>query len=151
MDARTRLFGLMRRCVSWFLAETPVLGAVAAGGVIGALARHGVDLLLPHEPGDWVWSTLLINATGCLLIGVLAAVVDRGVVPVLPRAFLGVGVLGGYTTFSAASLEALLLADTAGTAWALLYTLVTLSAAMLAVTGGRLATEALIRRDRDHQ
>lgn len=151
MDVRTRLFGLIRRCVSRGLAEAPALGVVAAGGVIGALARHGVDRLLPRDPGDWAWSTLLINATGCLLIGVLAAVADRGAVPVLSRAFLGVGVLGGYTTFSAASLETLLLADTAGAAWALLYTLVTLSSAIFAVTGGRLATETLIRRVCDHQ
>jgi CrcB protein len=72
--------------------------AVATGGALGAVARHGVQLAWPAPP----WVTLAVNAVGCLLIGVLMA---RTTDP-LRRAFLGVGVLGGFTTFSTYTLDA---------------------------------------------
>ncbi len=46
----------------------------ALGGALGALARWGVATALPHDPGGWPWATLVVNLTGCLLIGVLLAV-----------------------------------------------------------------------------
>jgi fluoride exporter len=52
-----------------------IIGAIAAGGVVGAAGRYGVSLALPHGPEDWPWSTLLINTTGCLLIGVLMVLI----------------------------------------------------------------------------
>lgn len=76
-----------------------MLAAVAAGGALGSLARWGVGTAVAGPLG-----TVLVNVTGCLLIGVLVA---RYRDAVLPRAFLGTGVLGGYTTFSAASTDAL--------------------------------------------
>lgn len=79
--------------------------AVALGGALGSAARHGVSHVVPSG-GGIPWSTLLANASGALLLGVLMAVVSDGVTdrPLL-RPFLGVGVLGGYTTFSAYALE----------------------------------------------
>ncbi len=78
----------------------------AAGGAVGALARWGVTVALPRSSGHWPWATLAVNLTGCLLIGVLLAVLaarrpddDR------LRTFLGAGVLGGFTTFSAFAVE----------------------------------------------
>ena len=41
----------------------------ALGGALGALARWGVAVALPFSPGDWPWATLLVNLTGCLLLG----------------------------------------------------------------------------------
>ncbi|MEQ3549391.1 CrcB family protein [Pseudonocardia nematodicida] len=74
-----------------------VLGAVAAGGVVGAETRYLLALVGPAVP----WATLLINVTGCLLMGVLMVLVtERERVHPLARPALGVGVLGGYTTFS---------------------------------------------------
>lgn len=77
------------------------LAAVAAGGVLGAEARYGLTLALPTHADRFPWSTLLINLTGSLLIGVLMAWLGRQAAPrPLLRLFLGVGILGGYTTYS---------------------------------------------------
>ncbi|HEU5271401.1 MAG TPA: fluoride efflux transporter CrcB, partial [Jatrophihabitans sp.] len=89
------------------------LAAVAAGGVLGAEARYGLSVAIPHHAGQFPWSTLLINLTGSLLIGVLMAWLRRQPAPnPLLRPFLGVGVLGGYTTYSsfAVDVQQLLLA-----------------------------------------
>jgi CrcB protein len=83
-----------------------VLVATAAGGILGAEARYGVSSVLPHHDQQFPWATLLINATGCLLIGVLMAVLLELPSPHrLARPFLGVGVLGGYTTYSTFAVE----------------------------------------------
>lgn len=85
-----------------------VLAVIAAGGAIGAEARFGVGRLLPHPDGAWPWSTLLVNVSGCVLIGVLMVVItELTEAHRLVRPFLGVGVLGGYTTFSTATVETL--------------------------------------------
>jgi len=79
---------------------------VSAGGVLGALARYGIDATWPHAPAGFPWATWTINVTGCFLIGVLVTALDRW----RPdqrylRPFLGVGFLGGYTTFSTAIVD----------------------------------------------
>lgn len=93
--------------------EWDLLAAIAVGGVVGAEARYGVGVLLPHRVGQFPWATVLVNATGCALIGVLMVVLLELTTPHrLARPFLGVGILGGYTTFStfAMDVEELLLA-----------------------------------------
>ncbi|WP_433783964.1 fluoride efflux transporter FluC [Actinomycetospora sp. CA-101289] len=81
--------------------------AVAAGGVLGALARWAVGLLAPTPPGAFPWATFGINVVGCLLMGVVVAfVVERPGAHPLLRPFLGVGVLGGFTTFSTFAVDA---------------------------------------------
>lgn len=85
-----------------------VLAAIAAGGILGAEARYGLSRALPHRPDSFAWSTLLINLTGCLLIGVLMATLLQLPRPhSLARPFLGTGILGGYTTYSTFALDAL--------------------------------------------
>jgi fluoride exporter len=54
-----------------------VLLAVALGGVLGAEARYGLGVALPHGVGGWPWSTLVVNASGCLLIGVLMVLITE--------------------------------------------------------------------------
>lgn len=84
----------------------PVLAWVALGGALGASARHGLDLLWPHAASGVSWTTLAINVTGSLLIGVLMElIVHRWPHNPYTRPFLGVGLLGGYTTFSAYSVD----------------------------------------------
>ncbi|MFD0691116.1 fluoride efflux transporter FluC [Actinomadura fibrosa] len=85
--------------------RTPVpwstLAAVSAGGMLGALARHGLAEAFPPAPGRFPWTIFWINVAGCLAIGALMALITE-VRPAHPlvRPFLGVGVLGGFTTFS---------------------------------------------------
>ncbi len=82
-----------------------VLLAVAAGGALGAGARWGLSELVPAA-GGFPWPTLLANVSGSLLLGVLMVlVVDVYETHHLVRPFLGVGVLGGFTTFSTYALE----------------------------------------------
>jgi CrcB protein len=117
--------------------EWDLLLTIAAGGVIGALARHGLELLIPHEPGGFPWSTVVVNVSGCLLIGVLMSLLlRRPHRPRLLRPLLGVGVLGGYTTYStfAADAQALVLAGRPGLA--LGYLSLTLFAGLTAVALG---------------
>jgi fluoride exporter len=87
--------------------------AVFLGGGLGAAARHGVNLLFAQfGAGRFPWGTLAINVAGSLLIGVLAEwFALRAQVPQPLRLFLITGVLGGFTTFSAFSLEVGLLIE----------------------------------------
>jgi fluoride exporter len=83
-----------------------VLVAVSLGGGLGSVARYLVSQALPLHPGHFPWGTFAINVSGCLAIGLLMVLV----LDVWPpnryvRPFLGVGVLGGYTTFSTFAVE----------------------------------------------
>jgi len=70
------------------------------------LARWAVAEALPRSSGGWPWATLAVNLVGCLLIGVLLAVLSaRRPDDEHLRTFLGAGVLGGFTTFSAFAVE----------------------------------------------
>lgn len=87
---------------------------VGMGGALGSVARYacaglGVRLFGAAFP----WSTLFVNVTGSLAIGALAALLTADGKPLVSgdaRAFLMIGVLGGFTTFSSFSLETLELA-----------------------------------------
>jgi CrcB protein len=74
---------------------------VAAGGAIGAALRYLLGGLIASRLGpDFPWGTFVVNISGCLLIGAVLGLVERGALPPEARLFLAVGVLGGYTTFS---------------------------------------------------
>jgi CrcB protein len=123
-----------------------VLGAIALGGVVGAEARYGVGLVLPHVSGGWPWATLLINVSGCLLIGVLMVVITELVEPHrLARPFLGVGILGGYTTFSTYTVDVLAQAIAGHPGAAMGYLAVTPLVAVLACVVGAVATRLVAR------
>jgi CrcB protein len=86
---------------------------VAAGGAVGAVMRHLISgASLKMMGPDWPYGTFIINISGSLLMGVLAGWlafrVDGGA---HWRLLLGTGVLGGFTTFSAYSLETALLIE----------------------------------------
>lgn len=85
---------------------------VALGGALGATARYGVAQWAGNRFG-WLfpWGTLTVNVTGSLAIGlIVTALLVRGADPAF-RLFLVTGFLGGYTTFSAFSLETLALIE----------------------------------------
>jgi CrcB protein len=118
-----------------------VLGAIAVGGVLGAEARYGLSLAVPHVPGAWPWSTLLTNVSGCVLIGALMVLItERWRAHPLIRPLLGVGVLGGYTTFSAYAADAVAMTRAGAVGPALGYVLATPVLAVLGVAAGALLT-----------
>ncbi|MGY3681624.1 CrcB protein [Streptomyces sp. TE33382] len=125
-----------------------MLGAVAAGGALGAVARYAALRLWPAADGGFPWTVLVVNVTGCALIGVLMVLVsERGAVAgPLVRPFLGVGVLGGFTTFStyAAGVSGLLVRQEAPRAMA--YAAATVLGALGAVWGAAVTTRALLGR-----
>ena len=128
--------------------EWDLLAAVAIGGVLGAEARYGLARALPHHVGAFPWSTVVINASGCALIGLLMAVLgERERTPRLARPFIGVGVLGGYTTFSTFAVDVELLLVTHREFVALAYVVTTVVTATLAVSGAtRLAARTRLFR-----
>ena len=84
-----------------------LLLALSGGGMLGSLARYAVGLGLPHDVGAFAWSTFLVNVTGSLAMGLLVVwVLSMDEPHPLLRPFLGVGVLGGWTTFSSFTLDA---------------------------------------------
>ena len=126
----------------------PLIGyaAAALGGVLGALARWGVSRALPSPPGGWPWATLLVNLTGCALIGVLLPVLLARF-PAHPwlRPFLVTGVLSGYTTFSALTVDAVRLVDAGAPVTAAAYVLASVLGGLLAVVAGLSTGRALLR------
>jgi CrcB protein len=84
--------------------DMQALFPVMAGGAIGAGLRYLTSLALPMRAG-WPWGTFAANLLGGFAMGVLLAFVLKGSVSESARLFMGVGVLGGFTTFSAFSLE----------------------------------------------
>ena len=90
--------------------------AIAVGGALGSVARHGVNVLI-HERWPLLrfpLATLVVNVAGCLIIGVLAGLVMSGRIELrfYWREFLFVGILGGFTTFSTFGLDTITLART---------------------------------------
>ena len=80
---------------------------VAAGGAIGASARYFVaDLVHRVASPYFPWGTFIVNVSGCFIFGLVAGAGEAfGVVGPLTRAFVLVGILGGYTTFSSFTFE----------------------------------------------
>lgn len=105
---------------------------VAAGGVIGVLARYGVSRATLHTEA-LVWSTVGINIVGSFLLGLLVAGrwFDRDV-----REALGVGFLGGFTTFSTFSVQVVLEAEVGELGRAAVYLVLSVAGGILAAGAG---------------
>jgi fluoride exporter len=114
---------------------------VFVGGGLGAAARHGVNSFSGVLFGTrYPWGTFLINVLGSLLIGVLAewfALQSQASANL--RLFLVTGILGGFTTFSAFSLEVGLLHERGATVAALAYAALSVICGVSAMFGGMLA------------
>jgi CrcB protein len=121
--------------------------AAALGGVLGALARWSVSRALPSPAGGWPWATLLVNVTGCTLIGLLLAVLLVRF-PAHPwlRPFLATGALGGYTTFSTFAVDVVRLVDDGAGGTAAGYLAASVLGGLLGVVAGLSAGRALVGR-----
>jgi fluoride exporter len=123
------------------------VAVISAGGVLGALARYGLTAAFPPAPGHFPWATFGINVTGCLLIGALMVLVTEvWAGRRLVRPFLGVGVLGGYTTFSTYAVDIRGLVQSGAPLVAAVYLVGTVVAAVAAVFAGVAVTRWVIRR-----
>jgi fluoride exporter len=121
-----------------------VLTAIALGGVIGAELRWGAAELLPPGARGFPWATLLVNVVAGLGLGVLMAALARAKRPdPLVRPFLGIGILGGLSTFSTYSTDTYRLLDAGRPALAVTYAGLTLLAALAATIAGGALVGAL--------
>jgi CrcB protein len=111
---------------------------VFVGGGIGAALRHGVNLLSAQLFGtSFPFATLIENVTGSLVMGLLAGYFAfRGGVPQHWQLFLTTGILGGYTTFSAFSLDAALLYERGQIGLAAVYVLASVLLSIAGLFGG---------------
>lgn len=125
--------------------QWPVLAAVSVGGAIGACARYGAGLLWPTAHDAFPWTTLLVNAAGCAVIGVFMVLITEAWSPHrLLRPFFGTGVLGGFTTFSTYAVDVQRLVTGGQAATALAYLAATLLAALGAVWIAAAGTRRLL-------
>ena len=118
---------------------------VAAGGALGAALRHVVSIAALRCLGPaFPWGTILVNVVGSLAMGILAELLARrfGGSSEM-RLFLATGVLGGFTTFSAFSLEAVALWERGATAAAALYVAGSVIASLAALVAGMWLARAL--------
>ncbi|BDH08707.1 MULTISPECIES: fluoride efflux transporter CrcB [Streptomyces] len=114
--------------------QGPVVAVVALGGGIGATLRYAASLLWPVPSPGFPWTTLLVNVTGCAVIGVFMVLISEvWTAHRLVRPFFGTGVLGGFTTFSTYAVEIERLVDAGEARTALAYLATTLIAALGAV------------------
>ncbi len=115
----------------------PALLLVMTGGALGAGARHLAGrAALAWLGAGFPWGTLFVNLTGGLLMGVLVGSLARVAAAEPWRLFLGVGVLGGFTTFSSFSLDVVLLAQRGQLATAAGYLLVSVAGSIAALVAG---------------
>jgi CrcB protein len=89
-----------------------ILVAVAAGGALGSLLRYFVAGAIQQPAMQFPWGIFCVNVTGGLAMGIIVelSALKLNISPEL-RAFLTVGILGGYTTFSTFSLDSVLLIE----------------------------------------
>ena len=121
-----------------------VLAVIAAGGAVGGGLRWLVGQALPTGSGGFPWSTVVENVSGCLLLGALMVLVIEVWHPRrYARPFWGIGVLGGYTTFSAYTAETLGLLREGAPGLGMAYLFGTLAAGLVAVWAGMLGMRAL--------
>ena len=89
---------------------------IGLGGALGSMLRFGLGTWIDNTVSKggqiFPWGTIVVNITGCFIIGLFATLTSpegRWLVPSLARPFVMIGILGGYTTFSSFSWQTLVL------------------------------------------
>ena len=92
---------------------------IGLGGALGSMLRFGIGTFIDSSVSKagqiFPWGTIVVNITGCFIIGFIATISSAGdgrlMLSPLTRSFITIGILGGYTTFSSFSLQTLTLAQ----------------------------------------
>ena len=115
---------------------------VALGGALGSVARYVIGHAMVGAASSFPWGTLVINAVGCGLLGLFIGLSEaRLAVSPEVKAFISIGLLGGFTTFSLFGYETLSLWQAGRSGAAAAYIALAIVAGLLAVWGGhRLST-----------
>ena len=118
--------------------------AIALGGAFGAVARHFISHWSVVALGNgFPWGTLTVNVVGCFALGVVVEVMALVWSPAAEwRAFLTVGVLGAFTTFSAFALDISILHERGEMLQAILYVTVSVAGSIAAIFAGMSLTRA---------
>jgi CrcB protein len=121
------------------------LAAIFAGGFVGAVARALLAEVLPFQAGEWPWPTFLVNVAGAFMLGYFTTrLQERMPLSSYRRPFLGTGVCGALTTFSAMQVELLEMLDGDHVGLAAGYAAASVAAGFLAVA----AATNVVRRPR---
>lgn len=117
------------------------LGAIYAGGLIGALGRVGLAEALPHGVETWPWATFAVNMVGAALLGWFVTRLGERLPPsTYRRPFLATGICGGLTTFSTLQLELFRMLEAGCDGLALGYAAATIACGFACVHLGIVAT-----------
>ncbi len=119
---------------------------IAVGGALGALARYALGGLVQEFAGArFPYGTLVVNVSGCLVMGVVMTLLtERGVVHPSWRFLVPIGFIGAYTTFSTFEYETFRALEQGGWLIALANVMVSVGAGFAAVAAGVLGTRALL-------
>lgn len=121
------------------------LGAIFAGGALGAALRSAMVEIAPTRAGSWPWTTFAINVAGSFLLGYLVTrLQERLPITAYRRPLLGTGLCGALTTFSTFQLDLLHLLDHHQVGLAVLYAAGSIAAGFLGFAIGT----AIVRRAR---
>ena len=122
---------------------------IGLGGALGGMGRYWCSGVVARAFGEtFPWGTIVVNVSGSLIIGFLATLMSpdgRLLVPPDARAFLAIGLLGGYTTFSSFSLQTLNLVRDGEWLWATANIFLSLTLCLAAVWLGYIGATALSR------
>jgi CrcB protein len=122
-----------------------VIAAVALGGAVGAVARHGLSLAVAARFDGARWpATLIANLAGCLLIGIAWRLMEHHAASPAIRGLLLTGVLGAFTTYSTFGLDVLHLMEARRTGFAAAYVGISVVAGLLLVRLGHDLTQAML-------
>jgi CrcB protein len=121
------------------------LGAIFAGGALGAGIRTALEEAAPVHAGSWPWATFAVNVVGCVLLGYFVTrLQERLPVTAYRRPLLGTGLCGALTTFSTFQLDVLRMLDHDRVLLVIVY----VTASVAAGFAGVLIGTAVVRRAR---
>ena len=110
--------------------------AVFIGGGIGSLLRYGISIYFKNNNQTFPWSTFIANLISCFIAGLALTMIEKNVLPASSRTLLISGFCGGFSTFSALSIESLTLWQNGNYTVFGLYLIASIAAGILMVVAG---------------